>query len=176
MGGLEFKTTKVKWMMDQDGAWLYLLHPDRQQVQEFVLSQSDKGYDVKISEHREKRSLDANAYAWSLINQIGNRLGSSKDEVYVEMLRRYGQNSVVSVVEEAATVFEKSIKYWEEIGESKLNGKNFIHIRVFTGSSSYDTKEMSILIDGIVSEAKELGIETMTPDEIEQLKRRWENA
>jgi hypothetical protein len=54
-----------------------------------------------------------------------------------------------------------------------LNGKEFKHIRIFKGSSEYDTREMSILLQGVVEEAKALGIETMTKDEIEHLKEMW---
>ncbi len=128
---------------------------------------------AKIDHKKKKRSLDANAYAWKLITEIANVLRASKDEIYINMLKKYGQSSVVSVIDEAVPVFLKSIKYAEEFGHGIVNGKNFTHIKVFMGSSEYDTKEMAILIDGIVSECKELNICTMTPKEIEQLKERW---
>lgn len=91
----------------------------------------------------------------------------------MKMLKRYGQSSVVSVVETAADLFMRSVKYYEEFGESELNGKMFKHIKVFMGSSEYDTKQMSILIDGIVSECKELKISTLTPAELEVMKGAW---
>ena len=128
---------------------------------------------VEVKQHRKKRSLNANAYCWALINEMANVLRSSKDEVYIKMLKRYGQSSVVSIVDEAVEVFMKSVKYAEEIGDGKVDGKDFTHIKVFMGSSNYDSRQMSILIDGIVSECKELGIETMTPHEIARLKEGW---
>jgi hypothetical protein len=127
----------------------------------------------KIDYKRKKRSLNANAYCWKLCTEIANVLRTSKEEVYVKMLKRYGQSSVVSVVAEAAETFMKSVQYCEEFGESELNGKLFKHIKVFMGSSNYDSREMSILIDGIVSEATELKIPTMTPTEIERIKEQW---
>lgn len=170
---MEFKFTKAKWVADQEGAWLMLLAPDKKQIQEFVLSLTDKLYTCTIKQYRAKRSLDANAYAWTLITKIADVMRGSKDEVYLTMLKRYGQSSVVSVIEEAADIFKRSVKYWEDFGEADLNGKHFIHIKVFMGSSEFDTKQMAILIDGIVSECKELNIETMTPSEIDRLKGEW---
>lgn len=173
---MEFQTKKIKWIMDQDGAWLMLLHQDRQAVQDFILELEDKPYNVAIKPHRKRRSLDANAYCWALINELSNVMRMNKEECYRLMLKRYGQSSVVSVVSEASEVFKRSVKYCEEIGQATLNGKEFTHIRVFAGSSTYDSREMAILIDGIVSECKEQGIETMTPAEIERIKGEWRNG
>ena len=134
-----------------------------------------KGKELKvdIKQYRQKRSLDSNAYCWALINEMANVLRASKEEVYLTMLKRYGQSSVVSVVDKAADTFKKSVKYCEVIGEAEMQGKRFIHIKVYMGSSEYDSRQMSILIDGIVSECKELGIETMTEQELSSLKSEW---
>lgn len=133
----------------------------------------DKPKVCKIDHYKKKRSLNANNYMWQLVTQIADKLRTSKDEVYLSMLKRYGQSSVVSVVDEAVPMFMKSVKYAEEFGKGIVNGKNFTHIKVFVGSSSYDSREMSILIDGVVSEAEGLGIVTMTPNEIQRLKDNW---
>jgi hypothetical protein len=126
---------------------------------------------LKIDKHREKRSLNANAYAWQLIGKIGDATRAGKEEVYLKMLKEYGQSDLVSVL--AHIPVEHYFKYYEEAGESTLNGKLFKHYRVYKGSSEFDTREMSIFIDGIVSEAKNLGIETMTPNEIAKMKDLW---
>lgn len=125
----------------------------------------------KIDKFREKRSLNANAYAWVLIGKIADLIRSSKEEIYFKMLKEYGQSDLVSVL--AHIPVEHYFKYYEEAGESTLNGKLFKHYRVYKGSSEFDTREMSIFIDGIVSEAKFLGIETKTPDEIAKMKDLW---
>ena len=127
--------------------------------------------DIEIKVHREKRSLNANNYLWVLINELANVLRKSKEDVYFDMLKRYGQNDVVSVL--ANINVSRYFKYYEQAGTSKLNGKDFIHYRVYKGSSEYDTREMSILIDGVISECKEQGIETMTPSELKSLKESW---
>ena len=126
---------------------------------------------IKIDEYKEKRSKNANNYAWKLITDIGNKTRQSKEDVYLLMLKRYGQSEMVSVI--ANVPFGKFVKYFEEVGESKLNGKLFKHYRVYQGSSEFDTKEMSIFIDGIVSEAKDLGIPTETPEQIARMKDLW---
>lgn len=126
---------------------------------------------VKIDKYRERRSLNANAYAWCLIGKIGNAIRQSKEDVYFQMLKRYGQSEMISVI--AHIPIKEYVKYCEEAGESTLNGKLFKHYRVFKGSSEFDTKEMSIFIDGIVSEAQALGIQTDTPDQIARMKSLW---
>ena len=126
---------------------------------------------VKIDKYREKRSRNANNYAWALITEIANKTGSGKDQVYLMMLKRYGQSEMISVLEHIP--IESYVKYSEEAGQSKLNGKTFKHYRVYKGSSEFDTKEMSIFIDGVISEAKELHIPTETPDQIAKMKSLW---
>ena len=129
----------------------------------------EKSFEVKPS--RRKRSLNANAYAWSLIGQIADAIRSSKDDVYLKMLMRYGQSEVVSVL--SSINVSGYFKYYEKIGESSLNGKELTHYRVYKGSSEYDTREMAILIDGIVSEAVEMDIETLPAHEIARMKETW---
>ena len=130
----------------------------------------DKLFDIK--EHRQKRSLSANAYLWVLIGKIADVLRADKDEIYLEMLKRYGQREMVSV--RADVDVSGYFKYFEERGTSTLNGKEFKHYFVFRGSSDYDSREMSVLIDGVISEAKDLEIETLPPAEVARLKGLWE--
>lgn len=132
---------------------------------------NEKKLSIKIDKFREKRSLNANNYAWKLLTEIGNVLRASKEEVYLEMLKRYGQSEIISVL--AHIPIWEYVKYCEEAGESTLNGKQFKHYKVHKGSSEFDTREMSIFLDGVVSEAKELGIPTETPDQIAKLKSLW---
>ena len=127
---------------------------------------------VKIDKYRGKRSLNANNYAWKLITDIGNATRQSKEDVYFLMLKRYGQSDMVSVVADVPVQYY--FKYYEEAGETTLKGKLFKHYKVFKGSSEFNTKEMSVFIDGIVSEAKDLGIQTDTPDRIAKMKDLWE--
>jgi hypothetical protein len=135
------------------------------------LFQQDRDKIFEVKEHKEKRSLNANAYAWSLITKIADALRTSKEECYLEMLKRYGQSEIVSVLSQIDV--SGYFKYYEPLATATLQGKEFTHYKIFKGSSEYTTLEMAVLIDGIVSEAKELGIETIPPKEIERLKTMW---
>lgn len=126
---------------------------------------------IKIDKYREKRSLNANNYAWKLLTEIGNVMRMSKEDVYFIMLKRYGQSEMISVLSHIPIT--QYVKYCEEAGESTLNGKQFKHYKVYKGSSEFNKKEMSIFIDGIVSEAKELNLPTETPEEIARIKSLW---
>lgn len=141
-----------------------------EEIIHYLFSQ-DKTKKYEIKEYKEKRSLNSNNYAWKLITEIANVMRLSKEEVYLEMLKAYGQSQMVSVLAEIDV--SKYFKYYSEAGESILNGKKFKHYKVYMGSSEMDTRQMSILIDGIVQEAKQLGIETLTPAEISRLKEEW---
>ena len=131
-----------------------------------------KTYIVNLKRFFNKRSLDSNAYAWKLINEIANELRDDKDEVYLDMLKKYGQSELFSALKEIDPA--GYFKYYEEFGSGVVNGKDFTHWKVFKGSSEFDSREMSILISGIVNEAKELDIETLTPMELERLNSSWQ--
>jgi hypothetical protein len=131
---------------------------------------------VEIKQHRQKRSLDANAYCWVLCQKIAEVIRSTKEEVYKKAIREVGQFEMLAIQEDAA---EQFIKVWNSRGlgwyaeetDSKIKGCK--KIMAYYGSSCYDTKAMSVLIDYIVQEAQELDIETMTKEEVESLKQQW---
>ena len=132
----------------------------------------DTVFDLKIEKHRNKRSLDANNYAWHLINEIANALRLSKEEIYFQMLQSYGQRDYVSMLSHVNA--SDYFKYYEEQGVFKNNGNTFKSYLVFKGTSQYDSREMSIFIDGLVQEARNLGIETLEDIEIENLIKEME--
>jgi hypothetical protein len=137
------------------------------------LYNQDKDKIFEIKEHKNKRSLNANAYMWVLINEIANKVRLSKEEVYLNMLKSYGQSTIVSLLSDID--YNGFFKYYEVIGSSVLNNKEFTHIKVYKGSSEYNTLEMSILIDGVVHECTNLGIPTINDEELERLKGSWKN-
>jgi len=134
--------------------------------------------DIEVKKHRKKRSLDANAYSWKLITEIANVLRSSKDEIYEILIVKYGQplfedNQLVEVILPAEANPNILGLHLKNIGTRYDLNTEMTHYIVYRGQSEYDTREMSIFIDGIVSEAKDLGIETLTPDELERMKAAW---
>lgn len=162
---IDFETNKVRVILEVNEKNDFLSEYDKLK---------EKKLFILLKKHFKKRSLDANAYAWKLISEIGDCLRMSKEDVYLEMLKRYGQSEIISVL--AHIPLEGFVKYYEEAGESELNGKAFKHYKIYKGSSEYDTREMSILIDGIVAEAKDLGIQTDTPEQIAEMMRRYEET
>ena len=132
------------------------------------LFQQDRDKLFEVRDYAKKRSLTANAYFWVLVNEIANVTNQSKDEIHLQMLKEYGQNEVFSIRSDIDV--SRYLKYYEEIGKGQVNGKEFTHYRVFKGSSEMDSREMAILIDGVVQEAEQLGIPTLTPNEIARLK------
>lgn len=131
----------------------------------------DKKYEVK--EYSEKRGLKANSYYWELVNKLANVLRINKEELHFLLLQRYGQSEIVSVLSKIDV--RPYLKYYAEAGETILNGKKFKHYKVYKGSSEMTKKEMSILIDGLVSECQEAEIETKPKAEIESLLKEWNN-
>ena len=141
------------------------------------LFEQDKEKQFEIKEHKVKRSLNANAYAWTLIGKIAEVIGSTKEEVYKEYIKNKGIYRVITIDNKAAPTF---IKLWNDKGlgwiceTSETNIAGLIDVVAYYGTSSYNTKQMAGFIDYIVQEAKELDIETLTPDEIERLKSMWD--
>lgn len=133
--------------------------------------------DYEITKAKKKRSLDANAYAWVLIDKIAANVGLSKTEVYKEAIRDIGGNSeIICVKAEAADELCRGWRHnglgWQtEQFPSAIAG--YINVVLYYGSSFYDTKQMSILIDRLVQDAKALGIETMTPEKLSALLEGW---
>lgn len=137
-----------------------------QKIVDWLFTQDrDKIFEIK--EYKPKRSRNQNSYAWELITQIGNAVRKSKEEVYLDMLKHYGQSQIVSMLSSIDT--NGYFKYYEEIGTGIVNNKEFKYYKIFKGSSEFDSKEMSIFLDGIIQEAENLGIPTLTPDEIARL-------
>lgn len=129
--------------------------------------------DVEIKRHREKRSLDANAYCWVLVDKIADKMHLDKATVYREAIRGIGGVSDVVCVQNVAV--ESLRRGWEMRGlgwqtetmPSKIKGCT--NVILTYGSSAYTTHQMSQLIDHLVQDAKALGIETLTPRELEAM-------
>lgn len=115
--------------------------------------------DITIKALKNKRSKNANDYFWELVGQMADKLGAKKEEIYFEQLKKYGQGITVTV-QDGVDLTRAGFKYFEKLQDGIKNGTKFVAYRVYIGSSQYNTKEMSVLIDGTVQDAKELGIQT----------------
>lgn len=134
--------------------------------------------DYSLSKAKKKRSLDANAYAWVLIDKLAAELRIGKEEIYRNAIRDIGGNSEIVCVQKPALdtlrrCWERNGLGWQvETMPSKLDG--CINAILYYGSSAYDTKQMSVLIDRLVQDAKAVGIETMPPDKLNSLLEAWD--
>lgn len=142
-----------------------------------VNSLMDTKLSVEAKKWRKKRSLDANGYLWVLLTEIANhpQIKSSKEEVYEEMLQKYGylyqdeEGEYIAITLKASIDISKVDGHWKFYqGNGKFNA--YLMIK---GTSEYDSSEMAHFLDMVVQEAKELGIQTETPDEIERMKALW---
>lgn len=140
------------------------------------LFNQDKNKKFEIKEHKEKRSLRANNYAWELISKIADAIGSTKEEVYRDYITHKGIYRVITMNKEAVPTF---IKVWNDKGlgwvceQSGTKIAGLVDVVAYYGTSSYNTKQMANFIDYIVQEAKNLGIETLNPNDLESLKNSW---
>lgn len=133
---------------------------------------------IKIGRHKEKRSLNANAYFWVLCGKLASKLQQDKISIYRQLIQNIGDNfEILPIRNEAVETF---IKNWQlkglgwicdSLGDSKLRG--YTNVCAYYGSSAYNTKQMSDLIDSIVFECKEQGIQVETPEQIAKMKSLW---
>lgn len=135
-------------------------------------------FDVKM--HRNKRSKDANAYMWQLADKIAIEIGITKEEVYRSHIKEVGVFTDVQIM---ASALQSLKQGWKHNGIGWFADtiqiipnqvvENMAIVRLYYGSSTYDTKQMARLIDNMVQEAKQLNIETLTPDELERMVKQW---
>jgi len=128
---------------------------------------------IKAVQYRQKRSLNANAYLWVLLGKMADVLRADKWDIYLKMLKRYGKYTYIIVKPNVVEAVKKQWREVEELGPINLKGQEGIQLLCYFGSSTYDNAEMSVLIDGVISECKDLDIETLTPDEIQKIKEMW---
>jgi len=135
-------------------------------------------YELTVKRHCKKRSLDANAYFWTLMNKLSVLFGFSSVQLYRELIKDVGGNYYIIPCRLDAA--ERFIQIWESNGlgwvcddlqSSKLAG--YTNIMCYYGSSQYDSAQMSRLIELAVRECRQQGIETATPEELSLLLEEW---
>lgn len=133
--------------------------------------------EFEISRQRKKRSLEANAYMWALCSQIADAVGCSKEEVYRRNIREGGEYTPLPIkaiaVEEFSRIWEGHGVGWfcDVIDDSKLPGYKLVF--AYYGSSVYDTKQMSRLIDRVKADAEAVGIVPLPKPRIDEMIREW---
>lgn len=156
------------------GKWNITLEMEEGNIKDLDKLGSTQLMTVEIKKHYNKRSLDSNAYAWVLMQKIAEATNLDKWEVYVNCLQRYSRaftHIIVrpDVIPRVQEVFRVCI----DLGEVKVKGQTGHQLQCYFGSSTFNTKEMSVFIDGICSECRDLDIPLIPDDEIERLKEEW---
>lgn len=150
--------------------------PEHEQAEaEKLLAAVKNGKDltVEIKQKRKGRSVDANGYLWSLLGEMAAVLHTSKDELYLLMLERYGVFTHMIVKPNVVERVKQEWKAVKELGEVTVNRQTGIQLQCYFGSSTYNSKEFSVLLDGVISEAKELGIEHISEADKQILLNEW---
>lgn len=128
---------------------------------------------IEAKPYRPKRSLDANAALWLLLGKMAEVLGTTKDELYLEMLKRYGKFTHIIVKPNAVDRFMQEYRTAVILGDVEVNGKSGVQIQCYYGSSTLDSKEFSVLLDGVISEADEIGIKLISAEERDRVISEW---
>lgn len=164
-----------RWSMDSAGDWLCIQTKDARRTLDSL--KPGKLYDVEIKEHREKRSLDANAYFWVLVDRLAEKTQIPKTDIYRSYIREIGGNNETVCIPDKGV--DKLRREWERNGDgwltstmpSKLPGCT--NVVLYYGSSTYDTAQMSRLIDMAVQDCVEQGIETLPPEKLAGMMEEW---
>jgi hypothetical protein len=171
---ISFSDVKLEggWLMVKPVQW------DLGKAMGIVRKHKDKLYDLTVKEHQKKRSLDANAYAWVLINKIADVLRITPIEIYRQAIQNVSGNyEIIPVKEEAAAHFKQ---IWEaqglgwpcvDMGKSKIEG--YRNLRAYYGSSTFSVQQMQVLIDNLVQDCRALDIEVKSDEEIASLMGAW---
>lgn len=141
----------------------------------------EEDLDITVEKHREKRSMTANAYYWVLIDRMSDFLGLTKTVTHNMMLRDYGQKEIIDgdvlsimlndTEETEKEVLRKTHPHLMPTSFVKDGKRAYI---VLKGSSEMDSREFAALLDGVISEAKQMGLETLSDAEIERMMKAYE--
>ena len=167
----DFKTQK--WNMLIELEWF----PNNEEFDGLL----GKLLDVVLKVHKERRSLNANALLWKCLGDIAKEMtvrGAPTDkwDVYLDMLKHYGKYTYICVPPKAVNDMKKQWREVEVIGDIDINGRTATQLLCYFGSSTYDTKEFSVLLDGVIAEMINLGLTPPMPKDLEIALEQWEKT
>lgn len=121
-------------------------------------------YYCEVGKPKRKRTLDQNAYLWMLCQRIAEKIGSTKEEVYRDFIRKKGQHDILCIQDKAIDRFisnwrAKGIGWFCETDTSKIDGCT--NVFTYYGTSVYTTAEMALVLDEVLNECKNLNISTI---------------
>lgn len=178
MSSTQFTFNDAK--LDQsDGVWLCLHVKEHSRALRLVQNRKDKPYIAEIHEQGERRSLDANAYYWLCCGKLAKALGQTPESVYLQHIHDLGNYEVCCMKQEAYTAFDrmwksKHLGRFTETRASKIPG--CVTVLAYYGSSDFNRREMSILIDNCIQDCHALDIETLPPEKLALLVETWDKG
>lgn len=160
-----------------NGDWLCLKVQEATQAIRFVMNLAQKSWTAEIKEKRNLRSLDANAMYWKLCGMLAKETGKTPEEIYLQHIQDIGNYEVICIQEKALHDFErmwksKHLGRFIETRKSKIPG--CVTVLAYYGSSDFDKREMSILIDNCIQDCRAVGIETLPEDQLSLVKEDWD--
>ena len=144
---------EITFQVAQEGR--YALH---QIVDE--INRPDMPLTITIQKSSKRRTLDQNAYLWCLLDEIAKAVRSSKWDVYLEMIERYGPWDLYASLPEAVDHLRRVFRVVRDRGTVVVSGKEVVKCQCYPGSSTYDQEQMTVLLNGVVDECQRLGIPT----------------
>lgn len=126
----------------------------------------DKDKVFEIKEYRKKRTLNQNNYYWELLGELSLALRLPPEELHKRMLKDYSQKYQIMIPYEIEL---RGIEYYDKKSVIEKNGKKFQTYNIYVPSHELKTKEFAILLDGLINECKQVGIETLTPNQIREM-------
>lgn len=139
----------------------------------FLMGQ-DKSLQWDLTPHKEKRSKDANALLWHCLGEIARAVRQDKWEVYLDMLKHYGQYTYVLCKPQAVDKLREQWRETEIVGEVDVNGQKSVQVLCYYGSSTYSSKEFAVLLDGVIQEMVNMELEPPTPRDLKLALEAWE--
>ena len=166
------KDISLDWKTNQIN--LSLSINEKNAISEIEKLKDDEKLSIKIVKYRKKRSLDANGLLWHCLGQIAASLQADKWDIYLQMLKRYGKYTYICVKPNMVESVRSQWRESEVIGEVNINGSEAVQMLCYFGSSTYNAKEFSVLLDGVISEMKEMGLEAPLSEDMKRALAEWE--
>ena len=166
-------------IQNENGVWLCLKVNEPAPARKFVMKMEKKIYQLVIKPFRKKRSNDANALYWEMCGKLARATNDTTDNIYLRHIRDIANYDTLCMLTEAVPDFERRWKSnhkgrMVETRESKIPGCTTV--LAYYGSSDFDTREMSILIQNCLQDCESVGIDTTPPDKISLLLDEWGNG
>lgn len=134
----------------------------------------EKDLSISVKPYRKRRSRDANALLWSCIGDISAKLGADKWEIYLMLLKKYGKFTYICVKPNVVDAVRSQWRECEVIGNVNINGAEAVQMLCYFGSSTYDSKEFTRLLEGTIEDMKELGLSLPPSREMKEALLRWD--